>query len=66
MRAFVAFEEHIQLTAVGEVFRASRHQISGPIASKPAVFGSRQSSDAGLHALPVAVRSTTEGRELNA
>lgn len=48
IRPVAAFDQHVQLTAVGEViFRASRHQPRGPIASKPAVFSSRQTSDCG-------------------
>jgi hypothetical protein len=48
VRPFVAFDQRIQLTAVGEViFRASAIKPRGPIARKPAVFSSRQTSDCG-------------------
>ena len=68
MRRFVAFDQHIQLTAVGEViFRASRHQAHRP--DRQEASGLQFTTDFGLRArtpLPVAVTSTTEGREPNA
>ena len=68
MRPFVAFDQHIQLTAVDEViFRASRHQTQRP--DRQEASGLQFTTDFGLRActpLPVAVTSTTEGREPNA
>ena len=44
-----------------------RYSLAGPRSpGSQTVFSSRQTSDCGLHPLPVAVTSTTEGREPNA
>ena len=65
MRPFVAFDQHIQLTAVGEViFRASRHQAHRP--DRQEASGLQFTTDFGLRARTLAVTSTTEGREPNA
>ena len=44
----------------------TRELVANAIASKPAVFSSRQTSDCVVQLLPAAVTSTTEGREQNA
>jgi hypothetical protein len=68
MRPFVAFDQHIQLTAVGEVI----FRDLPPSNPEPRSPGSQRSSvhdrlrTTGPHPLPVAVTSTMEGREPNA
>src|SRR5438105_8879792 len=64
----LAFDQHIQLTAVGEViFLASRHQTQRP--DRRETGGLRFTTDFGLRARTpcrLGVTSTTEGREPNA
>ena len=68
MRPFVAFDQRIQLTVVGEViFKASRHHTQTP--DRQETSGLQFTTDFELRACTpcrLAVTSTTEGREPNA